>query len=257
MVSSTKTTQTEWTWRRRCLAFAVGASCHVTFAAAIAVMAIGLHGGMHTGRLHLAGGAGLAWNALLALQFPLLHSYLLTTPGRAKLARLFGARHGRDLAPTSYAGIAALQILATFLLWSPSGVVWSVHRGLGLWLANAAYVGSWAFLLRALYDGDLRLQTGWIGWTAVWRGRSVQFPALAQRGLFAVCRQPIYLGFALLLWTGPVWTPDRLMLALIWSSYCLLGPLHKERRYARIYAEPFQEYRRRVPYMLPGWRRPN
>lgn len=78
----------------------------------------------------------------------------------------------------------------------------------------------------------------------------MQFPPLAQRGLFAVCRQPIYLGFALTLWTGPIWTPDRLLLATIWSSYCVLGPLHEERRYLRLHGEAFARYQQRMPYML-------
>lgn len=68
--------------------------------------------------------------------------------------------------------------------------------------------------------------------------------------MFAVCRQPIYLGFALTLWTGPIWTPDRLLLATIWSSYCVLGPLHEERRYLRLHGEAFARYQQRMPYML-------
>lgn len=238
-------------WRRRVLALVAALLCHSTFVVAIVAIAVGLYSGMTIGLSRLTGSAGVVCNLLLALQFPLLHSYLLTTRGRAALNRVFGSRHGKDLAPTTYAWIASTQILATFVLWSPSGVVWLAPHGAGLWCMNTAYVLSWAFLLKALRDGDLRLQTGLIGWTAVWQGRRVEFPPMAQRGLFAICRQPIYLGFALLLWTAPVWTPDRLTLALIWSAYCVLGPLHKERRYAKIYGEQFAAYRRAVPYMLP------
>jgi len=73
--------------------------------------------------------------------------------------------------------------------------------------------------------------------------------------LFAVCRQPIYLGFAMTLWTGPTWTPVRLLLAAIWSVYCALGPLHKEWRSLRRHGEAFASYQREVPYMLPRLRR--
>ena len=86
-------------------------------------------------------------------------------------------------------------------------------------------------------------------------GGRVRFPPLPQTGLFRLCRQPIYLGFAMTLWTGPVWTPDRLLLATIWSAYCVIGPLRKEQRFARIHGEAFTTYQRRVPYMLPvRWR---
>jgi len=240
-------------FRRRALALGVGLTTHATFLVAVSSMFLALYDGLAFGRGSLSGGRALAANALLALQFPLLHSFLLTARGRAGLARLFG-RHGARLAPTTYAWSAALQILATFLLWSPSGIVWGQPQGAWLAASTALFFGAWLFLGAALRDGGLGLQTGWIGWTALWRDRRVSFPPLPQAGLFAVCRQPIYLGFALTLWTGPVWTPDRLLLATIWTTYCVVGPRHKELRYLRLHGETFALYQRRVPYMLPGRR---
>ncbi len=238
-------------WRRRLLAGALGLATHGTFLVAVTSMFLGLYGGLTLGRGSLHGAAGLAGNVLLALQFPLVHSFLLTQRGRGILARLLGSRHGRALTPTTYAWSAALQVLTTFALWSPSGTVWWQPQGAALVAMNGLYACAWLFLGKALLDGKLGLQTGWIGWTAVWRGQRVQFPPLAQSGLFATCRQPIYLGFALTLWTGPVWTPDRLLLASIWSTYCVLGPLLKEQRYLRQHGAAFEQYQRRVPYMLP------
>jgi protein-S-isoprenylcysteine O-methyltransferase Ste14 len=236
---------------RRSLALLAGALCHGTFLVAVGAMFLGLHDGLAHGRGTLLGPARLAANLALALQFPLVHSFLLTARGRGWLARVFGQRHGKTLAPTTYAWSAALQILATFVLWSPSGTVWWQPSG-ALRLAHGAlFLGAWAFLGKALLDGGLGLQTGWVGWRALWRSERAQFPPLAQHGLFAACRQPIYLGFALTLWTGPTWTPDRLLLALVWSTYCVLGPLHKERRYLRQHGDAFARYQARVPYMLP------
>lgn len=247
--------EAEPTWCRRALALTAGALCHGTFLVAVSAMFIGLNNGLTTGRLRLGGAAGTVWNVLLALQFPLVHSFLLTPRGRGLLARLLGRRHGKSLTPTTYAWSAALQILATFALWSPSGTVWWEPQGGARFGMNMLFASSWLFLGKALLDGGLGLQTGWIGWSAVWRGQRVQFPPLAQRGLFAACRQPIYLGFALTLWTGPVWTPDRLLLATLWSAYCVIGPLHKERRYLAQHGEAFARYQVRVPYMLPRKRR--
>jgi len=241
--------------RRRLLAGGFGLACHGTFLVAIAVMFLGLGSGLATGLGRLDGPQALTANALLALQFPLLHSALLTCRGRALLCRAGGRRHGQALAPTTYAWIAALQILATFTLWSPSGTTWWEPHGAALVVQHAVNACAWLFLGKALLDGGLGLQTGWIGWTAVWRGRRVQYPPLAQSGLFAVCRQPIYLGFALTLWTGPRWTPDHALLATVWSAHCLLGPVHKERRYRARHGEAFELYRSRVPYMLPLPRR--
>ena len=75
------------------------------------------------------------------------------------------------------------------------------------------------------------------------------------RGLFRLRRQPIYVSFALTLWTVPVWTPDQLFLAASLTSYCIIGPLFKEKRFKRLYKTTFETYQRQVPYWLP-WPRP-
>ena len=56
----------------------------------------------------------------------------------------------------------------------------------------------------------------------------------------------------LTLWTGPVWSVDKLELAVVWSLYCLVAPILKERRQLRSYGEQFQEYKKRVSYW-PGF----
>jgi protein-S-isoprenylcysteine O-methyltransferase Ste14 len=228
-----------------------GAVCHSVFAIAIALMVANLYTGMGFGLGTLDGVPALVANLALLLQFPLLHSALLTGRGRRILAALAPRGLGRDLAPTTYSALAALQIAATFLLWSPSGITWWQPGGFVRIAWIAPFALSWLFLTKAIADGGLGLQTGWIGWTAVLRGRRPAFGPMPERGLFARCRQPIYLGFAATLWTGPVWTPDHLLIATIWTTYCVVGPRHKERRFARIHGQAFADYRRRVPFMIP------
>jgi protein-S-isoprenylcysteine O-methyltransferase Ste14 len=70
-------------------------------------------------------------------------------------------------------------------------------------------------------------------------------------GLFRLVRQPIYVAFALTLWTVPVWTPDQLALAVSFTAYCLLAPRLKEKRFAARYGDRFHRYRATVPYALP------
>lgn len=41
------------------------------------------------------------------------------------------------------------------------------------------------------------------------------------------------------------------MLALALTAYCLLAPRLKERRFAARYGARFEDYRARVPYILP------
>lgn len=238
------------TWRRS-LALAAGLVCHGTFLAAIAWMFVSLYGGMQSGRGTLQGSQAWVANALLVAQFPLFHSLLLTRKGRGFLARWIPGGSGATLTPTTYATCAALQLLAVFALWSPSRIVWFEPSGASAVVWRIVFVASWLFLGLALRDGRLGLQTGWIGWSSLWRDRPLAFGSFPERGTFRLCRQPIYLGFALTLWTGPVWTPDHLALALAWTLYCLAGPLHKERRFLRAHGAAFAAYRARVPYFFP------
>lgn len=228
-----------------------GLLAHGLFAIAVVAMWLGLHEGLEIGVSSLRGPVAVICDAALVIQFPLLHSWLLSRPGRALMSRLAPFGLGRALAPTTFAAIASLQALSTFVLWSPSGIVIARAEGVSLWAWNLAYAASWGFLLKALHDAGPALQTGYVGWSSIVRGRQPSFGPFPVHGTFARCRQPVYLGFALTLWTGPVHTLDSLLLAVAWTAYCAIGPLHKERRYRTWYGEPYAAYQAKVPYFLP------
>ncbi len=242
---------------RRALAVLYAVLCHGSFAAAITCMVANLWTGMQWGLGTLPAAWAPLVNLLLLLQFPVVHSLLLSRRGRPVLARLAPRAYASTLAPTVYVIVASGQLLLTFLAWTPSGVIWWQPAGFGLIAHLTLFGAAWAFLIKALHDGHLPLQSGSAGWQALWRGGRPDYGPMPSRGLFAACRQPIYLGFALTLWTGPVWTPDRLVLALPWTLYCLIGPLWKERRFAALHGDRFDAYRQRVPYIVPRFRLPS
>lgn len=232
-----------------------GVLCHLTFVAAVATMMIVLFSGM----LGALGRAPAPWsylcNALLLLQFPVLHTALLSRPGMDVLRRLIPGPSGTPLLSTTYAFVASLQTGALFLGWTPCGpILWQAH-GAALIVLDIAYGAAWLVLGKAILDAGAGLQTGFLGWWAVARGRRPIYPPMPTRGLFRWCRQPIYLGFALTLWMVPTITPDSLAVALVLTSYCLIGPLFKEARFARRFGVEFAAYRGRTPYWLPRPRR--
>lgn len=190
-------------------------------------------------------------NAALLLQFPLGHSLLLTSRGRAVLSRMAPTGAGPTLSTTVYATFAGCQVFVLFAFWSPTGTVWWHADGPILALMSLLYAGSWLLLGKSMADAGLALQTGSLGWVALFRGRKPAYPAMPVNGLFRFTRQPIYVSFALTLWTVPTWTPDQLIVAITLTAYCLVGPLMKELRYRRIYGEAFNSYARTVPYWLP------
>ncbi|MBL8739335.1 MAG: isoprenylcysteine carboxylmethyltransferase family protein [Planctomycetes bacterium] len=240
---------------RRLAALSMALLCHGTFVVAVASMALALATGLQFGRGTLPNWLAPFVNLLLVLQFPVLHSYLLNRRGRPLLQRLSPVGFGRELATSTYVLVGSLQLLLTFWAWTPSGVVWHTPDGVSGGLQWTLFVAAWLFLQKALFDAGLGLQTGFVGWWSLLRNRPVDYGEMPTNGLFASCRQPIYLGFALVLWTGPVWSLDWLCLSIGWSLYCVVGPRLKEARWARLYGERFTSYQASVPYLLPRLRR--
>lgn len=239
---------------RIALALTMGGLCHVIFALAVIAMMVAMFFGMSESLGRVPWPWALLTNALLVVQFPLAHSLLLTHRGRRWLARLVPGPHGQTLATTTYALIASIQLLALFVLWTPTGIVWWRAEGTVFWLICMAYAASWLLLMKASFDAGVEVQSGALGWMSLMGRIQPRFPGMPSLGLFRVIRQPIYLAFALSLWTVPVWTPDQLFLALSYTAYCLLAPRLKERRFAARYGEGFERYRAAVPYMIPSRR---
>jgi len=213
-------------------------------------MAASLHQGLRIGLGPLTGAAAWSANTGLALSFPALHSWLLTPRG-GRMLDFVSARLGRELRVTTYALVASLHLLAVFALWSPAGAVLWRARGASRGASEVAFAASWLLLAKAMLDAGLGVQTGWLGWSAVVRGRAPIYPRFAPRGLFVFTRQPIYLAFTLALWTAPVLSGDRLLLGSVWTLYCLLGPLHKEKRILARDPNGYGRYQQLVPYWLP------
>lgn len=235
----------------RLLAISYGAVCHIVFLLGVGTMMAAMFFGMtrSLGRVP----APWSWMANIALlaAFPLAHSLLLTTRGRALLARLAPRESGSTLSATTFATIAAFQVFVLFAFWSPSGTVWWRADGATFEALCALYGTAWLLLGKAMMDAGLGLQTGSLGWVALFRGRKPVYPRMPESGLFRFSRQPIYVAFALTVWTVPTWTPDQLVIAVTLTLYCLVGPLFKEARFRRIYGPDFDSYARTVPYWLP------
>jgi methanethiol S-methyltransferase len=232
-------------------ALAYGILAHGLFAVGVIAMIAGLHEGLATGLGRLEGGPAIAVDALLVLQFPLLHSLLLGRHGARWLGKLAPFGLGRDLVTTTYAAFASLQVCVVFLGWSPiASASWRPH-GAALVLLELLFALAWLVLGKAMWDAGLSLQLGFTGWWAAFRSRRPSYRPFPTAGLFRRCRQPVYLGFALTLWTAPVWTIDRFALVVVWTAYCFLGPRLKERRFERRFGEDFRRYQREVRYIVP------
>ncbi len=211
--------------RERIVALVYGACCHIVFVLGVGTMMVAMAFGMSRcwGRLPSPWG-GIA-DGLLLLQFPLAHSFLLSRRGRKVLSRMAPLGLGGKLSTTTYAAIASVQVGLLFLLWTPSGIVW--WRAEGPWLAATLvlYAAAWLLLLKSIVDAGFPLQVGLLGWLAVFRARKPVYPPMPRRGLFRLCRQPIYVAFALTtLDRAAGGRPTSSCVASVLTLYCVLGP---------------------------------
>jgi protein-S-isoprenylcysteine O-methyltransferase Ste14 len=239
------------------LSLAYGALTHLAFVAGVGAMMLAMFFGLSRSWGTVPWPFGPLANLALILQFPLLHSALLSPWGRRWLAQLIPGPHGRALSTTTYALIASVQLLALFVLWTPSGIVWWRAEGWAFAVLCAAYAAAWLLLLKAILDAGIELQIGALGWMSLLQDIPVRFPDMPQGGLFRLIRQPIYVAFAATLWTVPIWTPDQLELAVCFTAYCLLAPRRKEARFVALHGDRFRAYQNRVPYMVPNFRNPD
>lgn len=236
---------------QRWIALIYGLGSHALFAASVVVMFVSLYRGLSVGWVHLHGFQAWMINLALLAQFALGHSWLLSDQGRRFMTKLAPCGLGKPLATTIFAALASVQLLLVFLFWSPSEVLWAAPEG---WMKNAlttAYITSWLLLAKSMSDAGLDTQIGILGWRSVWRNEEPVYKPFTRGGLFKWVRQPIYLSFTLILWTAPTWTPDHLVLALLWTAYCYVAPFIKEKRYRRWYGDAFARYQKRVPYWNP------
>src|SRR6202020_2622432 len=165
-------------------------------------------------------------------------SMLLSRRGHAVLRRLAPQGLGGRLATTTYALIASVQVWLLFALWSPSGTVWWQASGFLFGALCCLYAVAWLLLLKSIIDAGLAVHPVLLGWGAAAPHRAPISPPMPATGLFRLCRQPIYVAFALTLWTVPTITPDQFVVSSVLTAYCLVGPLFQEARFARLFGEP-------------------
>ena len=233
------------------IAFSYGVTCHFIFALAVGAMIVAMFFGMSESLGRVPEPWSYVTNGVLALQFPIVHSLLLSARGSRLLKWFAPADYARTLSTTTYAMVASIHLLMLFTLWTPSGVVWWRAEGTFFYVICALYTVSWLLLIKASYDAGAEVQSGALGWMSLAQDKKPVFPEMPTMGLFRIIRQPIYVSFALTLWTVPVWTPDQLALAMTLTAYCLLAPKLKENRFEKRYGARFRAYQRQVPYVIP------
>lgn len=155
--------------------------------------------------------------------------------------------------------VAASLVLALLLWqWRPMPeVVWNLTGTTAEPVLNLLFWIGWGILLTSTF---LLNHFELFGLTQVWnyfRDREVQRPTFKTPSLYRVVRHPLYLGFVIAFWSTPRMSVGHLMFSIATTGYILLGIYFEERDMIANFGQTYRDYRRRVPMLIPFFKRPN
>jgi len=131
------------------------------------------------------------------------------------------------------------------------GVVWSVEIPVARVIMQTLYWIGWLIVVLSTFMID---HFDFFGLRQVHlynRYKPLSDNGLKTPALYRYVRHPIMLGFLVAFWATPRMTTGHFVFALASSGYILLGIHYEERDLVSVYGNEYQEYRRRVPMLLP------
>lgn len=235
----------------RITAFTYGVFCYLMFLATF-LYAIGFIGNFAVPKA-IDSGPVMALPVALAIDFALLglfamqHSIMARQWFKAAWTRIVPSSVERS----TYVLFSSVALLLLFWKWQPvGGVIWNVGSSSGRLLLLAMYASGWAIVLVATF---LINHFDLFGLRQVWlhlRGRAYSPLKFRTPALYRLVRHPLYVGWLLVFWSAPRMTVAHLVFAIATTGYILIAIQLEERDLVRIHAE-YEEYRRRVPMLLP------
>jgi len=146
---------------------------------------------------------------------------------------------------------STLVLALLFWLWRPiGGSVWHVP-GPAAWALRVIYVSGWLIGIGSTF---LISHLDLFGVRQAYlpaRGRAYQPLPFVQRGLYRLIRHPLMTGFVIVFWAAPAMTIGHVLFAAVATAYIVVGIRFEEHDLARELGEPYQEYRARVPALVP------
>ncbi len=76
-------------------------------------------------------------------------------------------------------------------------------------------------------------------------------PGFQVNSLYRIVRHPLYVGWILSFWGGPTMTTGHLLFAIGMTGYILIAIRYEERDMVTYYGAAYEEYRGRVPMLVP------
>jgi protein-S-isoprenylcysteine O-methyltransferase Ste14 len=150
--------------------------------------------------------------------------------------------------------VATCAVLALmFLFWVPipAPVVWWVDPPAGAALLWGLFALGWLLVLVSTFLLDHFELFGLQQVFASLTRRAAPEARFRTPLLYRYVRHPLYSGLLLTFWSVPVMTAGRLLFALGFTAYILIGIAFEERDLLRQFGERYRTYRKQVGMLIP------
>lgn len=156
---------------------------------------------------------------------------------------------------STYVLASSVALIALFVLWQPmGGIIWQIDNQVARCVTHSLFALGWIVVFVSTFlinHFDLfGLRQIWLNW----KGRDYTPLAFGTPWLYRLVRHPLYVGWLLVFWSAPTMTVAHLVFAVATTAYILIGIQLEERDLLNVHPE-YAAYRRRVPMLIPRWRR--
>lgn len=233
------------------LALIYGVVSYVVFLASF-LYAVGFMGnfivpkGIDTGTPG-AVGAAVIMNLVLLSIFAIQHTIMARPAFKAAWTKIVPPSVERS----TFVLVTSLILFLIFFKWQPiGGDVWNFSGALAtvMW---AIFAIGWLVVLLSTFLID---HFDLFGLRQVFmRFRNVEYtkPKFRETSLYRYVRHPIMLGFVIAFWATPHMTWGHFLFAAVTTAYMVVGIQFEEKDLKAEHGEKYEQYRRRVPMLLP------
>ena len=146
---------------------------------------------------------------------------------------------------------AVLALMVCFWMPIEAPIVWRVEHGAGAELLWSVFGIGWVLVLASTFQIDHFELFGLRQVFARLTERSAPEGRFMTPLLYRYVRHPLYAGLLLTFWSVPVMTVGRLLFALGFTVYILIGIAFEERDLLRQFGERYRAYREQVGMLIP------
>lgn len=194
------------------------------------------------------------WYILLAMGlYGALHSLLASTSAKVLSERWLGLA-GRRFYRLFFNIVVSLTLLPVVALvgFLPDRRIYSIPFPWTLLTLGVQALAGVGLLLGVYQTGGMQF----LGLAQLIAPIKEETPArFVSNGLYGYVRHPIYALGLVIIWLAPVMSWNVLAFNLGITLYILIGILFEERKLLAEFGQLYADYRRRVPMLLPGFKR--